>query len=62
MSKHLSGKPKRSLKATRAIDSLARAKLMERRRALRELINFVGVIPGLSAATGLESLRKEWDR
>jgi hypothetical protein len=43
------------------MDGLARAKLMDRIRAWRELSNFVGVLPGLSAATGLESLRKEWD-
>jgi hypothetical protein len=61
MSKHLSGKPRRSLKAARAMDGLARAKLMDRIRAWRELSNFVGVLPGLSAATDLESLRKEWD-
>jgi hypothetical protein len=61
MSKHMSGKPKASLKAARPMDGLARAKLMDRIHAWRELSDFVGVLPGLSAATGLESLRKEWD-
>jgi hypothetical protein len=61
MSKHLSRKPRRNLKAAREMDGLARAKLMDRIHAWRELDNFIGVLPGLSAVTGLESLRKEWD-
>ena len=62
MRKHMSGKPKTSVKAAQAMEGLARPKVMDRSRARRELSNFVGAIPGLSAATDLESLRKEWDR
>jgi len=36
--------------------------LLERERDHDQLDNFVGKLPGLSAATDLEALRKEWDQ